>query len=615
LLTFLVPTLCVGMRPTLPPVCDCLNSDLSDSSDFSDFSPVLHQTNQNSQTNPGSDSLHTVRTRILRIHGLTGIGTRSYAERGNEIKIIIQDKNHMPSSLMEHRVFISHASGDREAAKRLSADLKKAGIQTWLESEDLLPGQRRDSAIRSAIRESRFFLVLLSSHSVKRGQVNREVIRALEQIEEFPENDIFLIPVRLDACEPAHEKLRELVMTDLFPDWKKGIEKILQAIRTQLNAHAESDGVHNTVPNAAKPLPDAPSVQNRPESKKPADKSVPSNEKEKPPSLLPAFAVLLILIGAITGICFISRNALFTLLDRYSRDFSIFAVYAGFTVISLTAAVVMFGIMRSSGMFRKTGKQEQYEFGGAMSGFLVTLMFLIIAHSLHNPAPVFLEISGKVRFVQEEKAIGPVYGATISLAGVSGNRTETDKDGNFRLSIPDDRQMQEIELMADYQSQTQYKKIQRAEAGNVKMEIPKPPEVKIGTVSPDVKIVPRSVREMKGIVRVVKNGQPMEPAAGAEISDTSAYSRTESDMQGHFSLAIYDFDERKEIKLQVKYQSETHMIQIAKSAVETGEVVIEIPVKEEDGKNMSDAKTSVNVKTEGEKSPAVVSNGDVNINY
>ncbi|MGE0085112.1 MAG: toll/interleukin-1 receptor domain-containing protein [Desulfococcaceae bacterium] len=522
----------------------------------------------------------------------------------------------MPSSHAAHSVFISSSPEDREAAKKLFHALRQANISVWFEEESLLPGQKRDIAIRSAIRESRFFLVLLSSHSVKRGQVNREVTRALELIDEFPENDIFVIPVRLDACEPAHEKLRELVMTDLFPDWNSGVKKILLTIHIQINTDPESDISQRNTPNAANPLPDAPPVQNRPEEEHSGTvQSVPPNEKEKPPSLLPAFAVLLILIGAITGIGFISRNALFTLLDRYSRDFSIFAVYAGFTVISLTAAVVMFGIMRSSGMFRKTGKQEQYEFGGAMAGFLVTLMFLIIAHSLHSPAPVFLEISGNIRFVQEGKPTGPVYGATVSLAGVSGHRTETDKDGNFRLHIPDDRQMQEIEIMADYQSQTQYKKIQRAEAGNVKMEIPKPPEVKIGTVSPDVKIVTRSVREMKGIVRFVKNGQAMGPAAGAEISDTSAYSRTESDMQGHFSLAIYDFDERKEIKLQVKYQSETHMIQIAKSAVESGKVVIEIPVTDDAEKKTSDAKTSVNVETKGDKSPAVVSNGDVTVNY
>jgi len=312
----------------------------------------------------------------------------------------------MPSSHAAYSVFISSSPEDKESAGKLFHALTQAGIKVWFEKESLLPGQKRDVAIQNAIRDSRFFLVLLSSHSVKRGQVNKEVARALEQIDEFPESDIFIIPVRLDQCSPSHEKLGELVMTDLFPDWGKGVEKILQAIRTQVNEHA--DTVHDNPPNA-EPFPDVPPVQNRQETTESgAFLAVPSNQKEKPRSLVPALAVV-----------------------------------------------------------------------------LVILMFFVIARSLLTTTPVFLEISGNVRFVQEGKPIGSVYGATVSPAGVSGHRTETDKNGNFHLKIPDDRQMQKIELMAEYQSETQYKKIQRTELGNVIMEIPKQPEVKFGAGETD----------------------------------------------------------------------------------------------------------------------------------
>ncbi|MDM8556860.1 hypothetical protein QUF75_19205 [Desulfococcaceae bacterium HSG7] len=179
----------------------------------------------------------------------------------------------------------------------------------------------------------------------------------------------------------------------------------------------------------------------------------------------------MILIGAIVGVGYISRNALFTLLDRYSGDFKTFAVYAGFVVLSLIAAVVMFGIMRSSGMFKKTGKQAQYEFGGAMAGFMATLIFLITSIPTN---PSMLIISGNVRFVVNGQVTGPADNAKISISGVSGFKTETDSDGNFMLKLPSDLTAPQIEIQVVYNDTAppHYQKITLAEAANVIIEVP-----------------------------------------------------------------------------------------------------------------------------------------------
>ncbi len=78
--------------------------------------------------------------------------------------------------------------------------------------------------IRQAIRDCRFFLVLLSSDSVQKGIVNKQLAQALDIIDELPETDIFIIPARLDNCQPSHEKLRALHKIDLFPNPEKGLE-------------------------------------------------------------------------------------------------------------------------------------------------------------------------------------------------------------------------------------------------------------------------------------------------------------------------------------------------------------------------------------------------------
>jgi hypothetical protein len=129
------------------------------------------------------------------------------------------------------RVFISYARQDAEAANRLYNDLKLSGLDPWLDTESLLGGQNWRISIREAIRNSRYFIPLLSSNSVEKiGYVQKELKEALEVLQEFPQSKIFVIPARLDECKVDDEKLRELHLVDLFPEWRSGIQKILNSM-------------------------------------------------------------------------------------------------------------------------------------------------------------------------------------------------------------------------------------------------------------------------------------------------------------------------------------------------------------------------------------------------
>lgn len=129
------------------------------------------------------------------------------------------------------KVFISYARENQAQAKRLYNDLENAGAIPWLDVEDLLPGQKWRPAIRQAIKASDYVIVMISAHSVsKRGFVQAELKKALEVLEEFPADGIFLIPVRLEECMVTDEALLELNIVDLFPDWERGLAKILKVI-------------------------------------------------------------------------------------------------------------------------------------------------------------------------------------------------------------------------------------------------------------------------------------------------------------------------------------------------------------------------------------------------
>lgn len=63
-------------------------------------------------------------------------------------------------------VFISYAKEDIDVATRLYNDLKRAGLKPWVDVNDLLPGQRWREVISRTIKNSSYFLLLISSHSI-----------------------------------------------------------------------------------------------------------------------------------------------------------------------------------------------------------------------------------------------------------------------------------------------------------------------------------------------------------------------------------------------------------------------------------------------------------------
>lgn len=130
------------------------------------------------------------------------------------------------------RVFISYAREDKATAQRIYNDLKEGGADPWLDEENLLPGQHWAEEIGKAIRECDYFLALLSSRSVsKRGYVQKELKKALDILGEFPRSRIFLIPARLDDCQPIDEALKNLHWVDLFPSYEGGLDKILRVLQ------------------------------------------------------------------------------------------------------------------------------------------------------------------------------------------------------------------------------------------------------------------------------------------------------------------------------------------------------------------------------------------------
>lgn len=132
------------------------------------------------------------------------------------------------------RVFLAYADEDRALVRKLYAALQRAGFEPWMDKEKLLPGQNWPRAIERAIEMSDFFIGCFSSRSVlKRGHFQSELRYALDAATRVPLDDTFIIPVRFGECELPRQIAKTLHYIDLFPDWGRGVDKLVSAMRQQ----------------------------------------------------------------------------------------------------------------------------------------------------------------------------------------------------------------------------------------------------------------------------------------------------------------------------------------------------------------------------------------------
>ncbi|KPJ90651.1 MAG: hypothetical protein AMJ53_13190, partial [Gammaproteobacteria bacterium SG8_11] len=100
------------------------------------------------------------------------------------------------------KIFISYAKEDVRYAEFLRCRFEEAGFTTWMDTYNILPGERWETAIERALKECHFFVACLSNNSVqKRGYVQREFSYALDKCREFLDEDIYIIPIRFDNCQ------------------------------------------------------------------------------------------------------------------------------------------------------------------------------------------------------------------------------------------------------------------------------------------------------------------------------------------------------------------------------------------------------------------------------
>lgn len=92
--------------------------------------------------------------------------------------------------------FISYSGKDRSFAERLTADLRRKGVQCWYAPEDLKIGDHYHQSIEEAILLHDKLIIILTEHAIQSPWVEREVEAACEKENDFDLKVLF--PIRLD---------------------------------------------------------------------------------------------------------------------------------------------------------------------------------------------------------------------------------------------------------------------------------------------------------------------------------------------------------------------------------------------------------------------------------
>src|SRR3954466_1795111 len=117
-------------------------------------------------------------------------------------------------------VFLSYASQDADAARRICEALRAAGIEVWLDQEGgLVGGDAWDRKIREQIKECALFVPVISAHTQARaeGYFRLEWLLAVERSRLMAGDHTFLLPLVIDditdAAARVPDKFREVQWT------------------------------------------------------------------------------------------------------------------------------------------------------------------------------------------------------------------------------------------------------------------------------------------------------------------------------------------------------------------------------------------------------------------
>ena len=115
--------------------------------------------------------------------------------------------------------FFSYSRKDADFVIKLAGDLKKTGINTWVDQLDILSGARWDDSIEKGLRDASGMLVVLSETSIQSENVMDEVSYALSKGKR-------VLPLLIHNCD-IRFRLARLQYIDFTKDYPAAFQHLV----------------------------------------------------------------------------------------------------------------------------------------------------------------------------------------------------------------------------------------------------------------------------------------------------------------------------------------------------------------------------------------------------
>src|SRR6185295_19524311 len=99
------------------------------------------------------------------------------------------------------KLFISHGTPDDEFVRELRQALSLHGVESWIDSRELLPGGLLDPDIMKAIEKGNAYAVVVSSASLQSKWVGKELRHALAVQKQRGRENFPVVPLLLDGTK------------------------------------------------------------------------------------------------------------------------------------------------------------------------------------------------------------------------------------------------------------------------------------------------------------------------------------------------------------------------------------------------------------------------------
>lgn len=131
---------------------------------------------------------------------------------------------------MSNRIFLSHSSDDKEAVRRLAEDLKRTGLEVWLDEWEIQVGDFITQKIHEGLQTTNYLAVWLTRQAVESGWVQREWQSKYGA--EIASRSTIILPLLAEDCE-LPPLLADKRYADFRLDYRQGLIDLLKVVGLQ----------------------------------------------------------------------------------------------------------------------------------------------------------------------------------------------------------------------------------------------------------------------------------------------------------------------------------------------------------------------------------------------